>query len=72
MAELRRILITPQRLAGCGQDVELTSDERHYLEKVLRLRPGSTAGRGGAAKETQMLTQKSTDGHGERAKRKCC
>ena len=41
MAELRRILITPQRLAGCGQDVELTSDERHYLEKVLRLRPGS-------------------------------
>ena len=41
MAELRRVLITPQRLAGCGQDVELTSDERHYLEKVLRLRPGS-------------------------------
>jgi 16S rRNA (uracil1498-N3)-methyltransferase len=41
MAELRRVLISPQRLAGCGQDVELTSDERHYLEKVLRLRPGS-------------------------------
>ena len=41
MAELRRVLIEPQRLAGCGQDVELTSDERHYLEKVLRLRPGS-------------------------------
>ncbi len=41
MAELRRVLISPQRLVGCGQDVELTSDERHYLEKVLRLRPGS-------------------------------
>ena len=41
MAELRRVLIEPQRLAGCGEDVELTSDERHYLEKVLRLRPGS-------------------------------
>lgn len=41
MAELRRVLIQPQRLAGCGQELELTSDERHYLEKVLRLRSGS-------------------------------
>jgi 16S rRNA (uracil1498-N3)-methyltransferase len=41
MAELRRILIEPQRLAGCGEELELTSDERHYLEKVLRLRSGS-------------------------------
>ena len=41
MAELRRVLIQPQRLAGCGQQLELTSDERHYLEKVLRLRSGS-------------------------------
>ena len=41
MAELRRVLIEPQRLAGCGQELELTSDERHYLEKVLRLRSGS-------------------------------
>ena len=31
MAELRRVLIEPQRLAGCGQGLELTSDERHYL-----------------------------------------
>ena len=41
MAELRRVLIQPQRLAGCGQKLELTTDERHYLEKVLRLRSGS-------------------------------
>jgi len=40
MAELRRVLIEPQRLPGCGQALELTSQERHYLEKVLRLRPG--------------------------------
>ena len=41
MAELRRVLIEPQRLRGCGQSFELTVKERHYLEKVLRLRPGS-------------------------------
>ena len=41
MAELRRVLIEPQRLRGCGQSFELTAKERHYLENVLRLRPGS-------------------------------
>ena len=38
MAELRRVLIDQQRLRGCGHELELTSQERHYLEKVLRLR----------------------------------
>ena len=41
MAELRRVLIDQQRLRGCGHELELTSQERHYLEKVLRLRSGS-------------------------------
>ena len=42
-AELRRLLIEPNRLAdrdanGC---VSLRDEERHYLRRVLRLRPGS-------------------------------
>ena len=41
MAELRRVLIDRQRLRGCGHELELTSQERHYLEKVPRLRSGS-------------------------------
>ena len=35
MAELRRVLIEPQRLRGCGQSFELTAKERHYLELSL-------------------------------------
>ena len=35
--ELRRLLITPQR---CAERLQLTSEERHYLQRVLRLRDG--------------------------------
>ena len=35
--ELRRLLITPGR---CAELIELTSEERHYLQRVLRLRDG--------------------------------
>lgn len=43
VAELRRLLIEPNRLAdrdgnGC---LELRNDECHYLRRVLRLRPGA-------------------------------
>ena len=43
VAELRRLLIEPKRLAdrdsnGC---LVLHDDERHYLRRVLRLRAGS-------------------------------
>ncbi len=43
MAELRRLLIEPKRLAerntnGC---LVLREEERHYLRRVLRLRPGA-------------------------------
>ena len=43
VAELRRLLIEPKRLAdrdgnGC---LVLRDDERHYLRRVLRLRPGA-------------------------------
>ncbi|WP_413429609.1 16S rRNA (uracil(1498)-N(3))-methyltransferase [Synechococcus sp. Cu2B8-bc1011] len=43
MAELRRLMIEPKRLAdrdrnGC---LVLRDDERHYLRRVLRLRPGA-------------------------------
>ena len=44
MAELRRLLIEPNRLAD--RDINgilvLRKDERHYLRRVLRLRPGAT------------------------------
>ena len=44
MAELRRLMIEPKRLAdrdrnGC---LVLRDEERHYLRRVLRLRPGAT------------------------------
>ncbi len=38
--ELRRLLIAPERLGGSGSAVPLDNDERHYLSRVLRLRPG--------------------------------
>lgn len=38
--ELRRLLIAPERLGGHGFAVVLAADERHYLRRVLRLRPG--------------------------------
>ena len=42
MAELRRLLMTPERLAQAGhQPLQLERKERHYLERVLRLRSGS-------------------------------
>lgn len=40
MAEQRRLLIPPDRLAAGGGPLSLTDAERHYLERVLRLRPG--------------------------------
>ena len=40
MAELRRLLIAPTRLPTSGSLVLLEGDERHYLRRVLRLRPG--------------------------------
>ena len=44
VAELRRLLIEPNRLAD--RDINgilvLRKDERHYLRRVLRLRPGAT------------------------------
>ena len=42
MAELRRLLMAPERLAQAGdQPLQLEPQERHYLERVLRLRIGS-------------------------------
>jgi len=38
--ELRRLLIPPDRLRGGGSSLVLTPPERHYLERVLRFRPG--------------------------------
>ena len=38
--ELRRLLIAPERLGGHGSAVVLDTHERHYLSRVLRLRPG--------------------------------
>lgn len=40
MAELRRLLIPPARLQTSGSVLALEADERHYLRRVLRLRPG--------------------------------
>ena len=40
MAELRRLLIAPPRLSTSGSVLVLEADERHYLRRVLRLRPG--------------------------------
>jgi 16S rRNA (uracil1498-N3)-methyltransferase len=40
MAELRRLLIEPQRLPGPGGWLELQRQEQHYLQRVLRLRSG--------------------------------
>ena len=40
MAELRRLLMAAERLKGAGDAVPLTTEERHYLRRVLRLRPG--------------------------------
>ena len=39
MAELRRLLIAPDRLQD-KTDVQLSSEEQHYLRRVLRLRLG--------------------------------
>ena len=39
MAELRRLLIAPDRLQH-KTDVQLSSEEQHYLRRVLRLRLG--------------------------------
>jgi 16S rRNA (uracil1498-N3)-methyltransferase len=38
--ELRRLLIAPERLQAGGSTLVLTPPERHYLERVLRFRPG--------------------------------
>ncbi|MEB3297014.1 MAG: RsmE family RNA methyltransferase [Cyanobacteriota bacterium] len=38
--ELRRLLIAAQRLPAEGRSLELLQAERHYLERVLRLRCG--------------------------------
>jgi 16S rRNA (uracil1498-N3)-methyltransferase len=38
--ELRRLLIEPGRLSSGGPTLALTQPERHYLERVLRFRPG--------------------------------
>lgn len=40
MAELRRLLMAEERLRGAADALPLTADERHYLRRVLRLRPG--------------------------------
>ena len=40
MAELRRLLIAPERMHTSGSVLSLVADERHYLRRVLRLRPG--------------------------------
>lgn len=40
MAEQRRLLIPSVRLGARGGDLVLTDAERHYLERVLRLRCG--------------------------------
>ena len=43
VAELRRLLIEPNRLADRDSNgyLVLRDDERHYLSRVLRLRPGA-------------------------------
>jgi len=40
MAELRRLLIAPDRLEHGGGALDLQPKEQHYLRRVLRLRPG--------------------------------
>ena len=40
MAELRRLFMAPARLQTSGSLLALEADERHYLRRVLRLRPG--------------------------------
>lgn len=40
MAELRRLLIAPDRLKHGQSAVDLAPKEQHYLRRVLRLRPG--------------------------------
>ena len=41
MAELRRLLISPERLGDATAPLALDPHERRYLERVLRLRPGA-------------------------------
>jgi len=41
MAELRRLLISPERLGDATAPLALDPQERRYLERVLRLRPGA-------------------------------
>ena len=41
MAELRRLLISPERLGDATVPLALDTQERRYLERVLRLRPGA-------------------------------
>jgi 16S rRNA (uracil1498-N3)-methyltransferase len=38
--ELRRLLIEPERMDAARQGLRLSPPERHYLERVLRFRPG--------------------------------
>jgi 16S rRNA (uracil1498-N3)-methyltransferase len=38
--ELRRLLISPQRLVGAELELPLEAEELHYLRRVLRLREG--------------------------------
>ena len=40
MAELRRLLIASERFHPDRDVILLTAEERHYLKRVLRLRPG--------------------------------
>ena len=47
MGELRRLLIAPERLyphQSAGHLIDLTSDEAHYLKRVLRRRVGDALG----------------------------
>lgn len=44
MAELRRLLISPERLGDATAPLALETQERRYLERVLRLRPGARFG----------------------------
>ena len=45
MAELRRLLVAPERLRGLNpaeRNLQLLGEEIHYIRRVLRLRPGQS------------------------------
>jgi 16S rRNA (uracil1498-N3)-methyltransferase len=42
MAEQRRLLINPDRIGDFIQTLDLSPEECHYLQKVLRLKPGAS------------------------------